>query len=283
MKILRIIHELTPPIIWRMSKHLLKEEPQKDVNKQPQSLKGQFYCPVCGKNVVRFNPLPLYYEEKQEKYPSAHPLHLAEMLNTHAYSCPHCYATDRDRLYALFLLKKFEELKNSNITDVTFIDFAPSKSLQRLIKSYSFVQYRSADLYMDDVDDKVDITEMKIYADNQFDIMLCSHVLEHVQDDLKAMSELHRILKVGGWGIIVVPINLGLENDFENEKYTSEEDRWRYFGQYDHVRTYSKKGFISKLESVGFNVHQYGIDFFGMVDFEKCGIHPRSVIYVVSK
>ena len=183
----------------------------------------------------------------------------------------------------MFLSKKFEEMKNANCSDMKFLDFAPSAGLQQLIKKYDFIKYRSADLYMDGVDDKVDIVDMKIYNDNQFDALLCSHVLEHIQNDVKAMSELYRILKPEGWGIIVVPINLGLEKDFEDEKYTSEEDRWKYFGQNDHVRAYSKKGFVSKLESVGFIVQQLGIDYFGMAEFERCGIHPRSVLYIVSK
>ena len=136
---------------------------------------------------------------------------------------------------------------------------------------------------MESADDKADITDLHIYNNESFDILLCSHVLEHVPNDRKAIEELFRVLKKHGLGIIMVPINLGLNKDFEDPTKTSVEDRWKYFGQDDHVRTYSKQGFVSKLEQGGFKVHQYGIDFFGMAEYERCGIHPRSILYVVSK
>lgn len=267
-----LIYQLTPPFLWKLATSIIKKEPK---------LKGRFYCPVCNKSVVRFQPLPLYYEQMQEKYPTKLPKFMGEMMNVHAYSCPHCYASDRERIYAMYISKKFDTIKDKK--EISFLDFAPSMEFQRFIKQFSFVKYRTADLYLDSVDDKVDIVDMNIYCDNQFDVILCSHVLEHIPNDIKAMSELHRVLKPGGWGIIVVPINLGIEKDFEDPSINSTADRWSYFGQDDHVRAYSKQGFVNKLESVGFNVAQYGIDYFGMDEFERCGIHPRSVIYVVSK
>jgi hypothetical protein len=63
----------------------------------------------------------------------------------------------------------------------------------------------------------------------------------------------------------------------------TKEERWRHFGQHDHVRMYSKASFITKLESAGFKVHKFSKDDFGVSDFERCGIHPRSVLYVVEK
>jgi ubiquinone/menaquinone biosynthesis C-methylase UbiE len=121
------------------------------------------------------------------------------------------------------------------------------------------------------------------YVDNCFDMILCSHVLEHVDDDRKAMSELFRILKPSGFGIIMVPIDINLKEDFENPEYKTEAERWKYFGQNDHVRLYSKNGFATKLIQTGFKVNQLGIDYFGADVFEKNGIHPRSVLYVVEK
>lgn len=102
-------------------------------------------------------------------------------------------------------------------------------------------------------------------------------MLEHVENDRKAMSELYRVLKKGGFGIIMVPILLTLEEDMENKKYNTEALRWKYFGQNDHVRMYSKKGFVAKLEEAGFKVNQLGVYYFGQDVFHKYGIHPRSV------
>jgi SAM-dependent methyltransferase len=136
---------------------------------------------------------------------------------------------------------------------------------------------------MEAVDDKIDIMDMHIYKDNSVDIFLCSHVLEHVSDDRKAISELYRILKSGGWGIIMVPILLHLKDIYEDPSVTSEAERWKHFGQGDHLRTYSKEGFKGRLAEGGFRITELGIEYFGADTFEKCGIYPRSVLYIVEK
>jgi ubiquinone/menaquinone biosynthesis C-methylase UbiE len=89
-------------------------------------------------------------------------------------------------------------------------------------------------------------------------LVICSHVLEHVPDDIQALSEIYRVLKKGGVAILMAPINLGLEKSFEAEKdkhYTVSE-RWKYFGQDDHERLYSKNDFIQRIKSVGFNLEE---------------------------
>lgn len=139
------------------------------------------------------------------------------------------------------------------------------------------------DLMRDDVDDRLDITDMHIYTEGQFDFIICSHVLEHIPDDIAAMKELYRVLKKGGKGIVMVPINMQLESTMEDPACTDEALRWKYFFQDDHVRMYSKKDFISRLSAVGFTVEQLGIDYFSKEVFEKNAIWPTSVLYVVGK
>jgi len=95
------------------------------------------------------------------------------------------------------------------------------------------------------------------------------------------MAELYRILKPGGWGIVMVPILLTLTNVYEGASIRSEADSWKYFQQGDHVRLYSKQGFMRGLEDAGFRVNQLGIDYFGADLFDKHGIDPRSVLCVV--
>ena len=136
---------------------------------------------------------------------------------------------------------------------------------------------------MDGVDDVVDITQMEIYRDNTFNFFICSHILEHIDNDRKAMSELYRVLKRGGKGIAMAPIVLSLQEDYENPEITTPEGRWKHFGQDDHVRMYSKFGFIDKLQSTGFLVNQLDINFFGSETFDKHGVHHRSVLYIVEK
>jgi SAM-dependent methyltransferase len=237
------------------------------------------HCPVCGTSNVSFQPLPSYYSEMRQRYGSIHPTGLSETMNRRQYSCSLCHAADRDRLYALY----FREVLRSGESLQNILDIAPQPGLTRLLKTLGAKNYRSADMNAANVDDRVDIQNMHIYADHQFQIFICSHVLEHVTHDIVAMRELYRVLAPGGWGICMVPINLGLGEIYENPDIVDEAGRWKHFGQNDHVRAYSKAGFVARLESVGFTVEQYGISHFGKDLFRRHGIHPHSVLYIARK
>lgn len=241
----------------------------------------KYVCPVCKTSVAYFNRLPDYYFKKFDEFQFIHSIFAMETLSILNYSCPACGVSDRDRLCALYLTNKFDAIDNSK--KYKFIDFAPSSSLSKFIKNYSFLEYRSADLLMANVDDRVDIMDMNVYENDSIDFFLCSHILEHVENDRKAIQELYRILKSNSVGIIMAPILLTLKEVYENPHITEEDAKWKHFGQNDHVRIYSKVGFVSRLEEAGFKVYQLGIDYFGADVFERHGIHPRSVLYVVKK
>ena len=250
---------------------LLSKPPGKD----PAAV---FSCPVCGAVNAKMHPLPPYYFQQWQQYQTIHnPLHI-ETLNIAQYMCANCHSADRDRLYALFLKDYLRQNKA-----IRLLDIAPAQGLNTFIKSFSNVQYRSMDLMMDNVDDHLDITDMNIYADEQFDCFICSHVLEHIPDDRKAMRELYRIVKKGGCGIAMVPINLDLQETVENPGYTEAALKWKYFFQDDHVRMYAKKDFITRLTAAGFTVEQLGMDHFTKEVFERNAIYPTSVLYVVTK
>lgn len=239
------------------------------------------YCPVCSNELEEFAPLNSYFLKKLHEHQHIHPIFLSETINLFEYSCPKCFSSDRDRLYALFIKNK-QPIRNDK--NFKIVDIAPSKPLSKFIKySYPLAHYRSADLYMAGVDDIVDIKDMKIYPDESIDFLICSHVLEHIDDDLKAMREIHRVLKRGSNSIIMVPILLNLNEDYENELAQTPEERWKHFGQDDHIRIYSKSGFVGKLTSIGFNVKQYTQNDFSLDEFKQMGIHERSVLYVVEK
>jgi predicted SAM-dependent methyltransferase len=132
-------------------------------------------------------------------------------------------------------------------------------------------------------DGAADLTNLERYSDAGFDGFICSHVLEHVSDAAAGARELFRITRPGGQGIVMVPIPLDLQQTQENEQWTSEAQRWKYFGQGDHLRVFSKSGLTSVLESVGFRVDEWGIEHFGAATFQRFAISPRSVLYVVTK
>ena len=239
---------------------------------------GRYTCSVCNHRIHDFQPLPEYYHENAAKYGCEHSFDDAETLNYKQYSCPSCGVSDRDRLYALFISRYLLE---NNISKMTMLEIAPSKALSAFTKKTGRINLRTADLNMQDVDDKIDITNMQNYADSSFDSFICSHVLEHVADDRKALSELYRILKPGGWGILMVPIKLGIDEIDEDPTLEDEGERWRRFGQHDHVRRYSKKGFLERVESAGFRVCQYGREYFGAEVFQKNAINEKSILYIV--
>ncbi|MEO6721257.1 MAG: class I SAM-dependent methyltransferase [Ferruginibacter sp.] len=237
------------------------------------------YCNICYLNFEGpFLPLPSMYFESVQRTGYPYTFDDAETLNYKEYNCPGCRSTDRDRLYALFL-KKY--LPVDRVVDL--LDIAPNAALSKFLKNNPLFNYRSADLLMEGVDDIIDIMDMWQYRDNKFDLFICSHVLEHVMDDKKAMQELLRVLKPGGAGIAMVPIVLPLKEIDEDSSITDPEQRWKRFGQNDHVRLYSKQGYIERLRATGFTVREYTVKDFSSKTFLLYGISPKSVLYIVSK
>jgi ubiquinone/menaquinone biosynthesis C-methylase UbiE len=131
---------------------------------------------------------------------------------------------------------------------------------------------------------RMDITDIQ-YPDNYFDAIICNHVLEHVIDDYKAMTELHRVLKPGGWAVLQVPISLSLGKTYENPSVTTAREREEAFGQDDHVRIYAKD-YVSRLERAGFTVNVF--DWNGQAEkfggrSNKYGLNEEEEIYSVVK
>ncbi|MCW3122807.1 MAG: family 2 glycosyl transferase [Flavipsychrobacter sp.] len=242
---------------------------------------GDRSCPVCNAVFEKFTPIDAGFLTMLENYGYNYPLDEIETFNFQEYSCPSCSASDRDRLYALYFNERTKTVNHEH--KLNFIDFAPAPNLSAFFRKTAFLNYRTADLFMEGVDDVVDLTDMNIYTDSSFDIFLCSHILEHIEDDRKAMHELHRILKPNGWGITMVPIWTKGDHIIEDLPITTVEERWKYYGQDDHVRFYNRAGFVERLETAGFKVNQLGVDHFGTKVFKQHGIHPGSVLYTVEK
>lgn len=239
---------------------------------------GRLKCPVCERRIARYCRFPQSYFDEFFKHRFIHSIFAFETLNIPQFSCPICGSSDSQRLYAIYLRKELSVVNH----EFKILDFAPSPSLAKLIKFFD-INYRSADLYMEGVDDKIDITDMKTYANNYFDMIICAHVLEHVEKDKLALIELFRVLKPGGKAIIQVPILTTIHSDYENDLIKTADERWRHFGQGDHVRIFSKEGFVNKLENVGFRVEQLDVDYFGKDVFNKYGIAESSVLYIANK
>lgn len=240
---------------------------------------SQLWCPVCGEKTVSFLSLPDFYREKARLHGYEH-FGKGEMISLETYSCSHCGASDRERLYALWIDQHIE--KGFFLKDMRVIHFAPESALSAKLRCLALFNYKTADLLIDDVDYKVDIMDMP-FEDESFNFFICSHVLEHVESDDQAIRELYRITKQGGCGILVAPIVVGLEKTIEDPSVKDESERWKLFGQNDHVRLYSHDDYVKKVRSHGFRVEEFGEEYFGREVFCSLGLKPTSILYVVSK
>ena len=248
--------------------------------KLPAYLGTSHSCPVCGVGLRAFKPMWKSYGRNIERYGYIHRHAEMETFNLAAMTCPKCDATDRERLMAIYLDEVWPSLPQDK--PIRLVDFAPAYPLSQKIKQYPGIAYRSADLMRRDVQDSIDLTNIA-YLDESVDVFICSHVLEHIPDDRKAMRELRRILRPGGFGLMLVPLVIGVDETTEEQGETSIEYRWKHFGMGDHVRQYGRRDFVDRLTASGFKVDQLGINRLGVEKFRRHGIAENSVLYVVRR
>lgn len=225
-----------------------------------QIFKGNnFYDPIDGRSYRRF--LPYGYGKQR-----------ANALS------PGTLSLERHRQMWLYLQNETQFFTEK----LKVLHIAPEQEFLRRFKKMDNLDYTSADLFSPIVDVKADILDLP-FADNSFDVIICNHVLEHIVDDKKAMSELYRVMKPGGWGILQVPMKNSLEKTYEDFTITDPKERQKHFGQYDHVRWYGMD-YFDRLRSVGF---QTEINFysqkFSESDTKKFGLNRNEILPVVSK
>ena len=162
------------------------------------------------------------------------------------------------------------------------LHIAPEQEFLRKFKKMKNLEYTSADLFSPIVDVKADIVDLP-FEDNSFDVIICNHVLEHIVDDRKAMSELYRVMKSGGWGIVQVPMKNSLEKTYEDFTITDPKERQKHFGQYDHVRWYGMD-YFDRLKSVGFETEiNFYSQKFSEAEIKRFGLNKNEILPVVRK
>jgi SAM-dependent methyltransferase len=218
---------------------------------------------------LRFRPLPDAYIESWRRYEFPYAPDDFETLNVSEYSCPLCHCSDRERIYALWISRNW-------IAATKLLDVGPSKTFARFLKAR--FDYQSLDIEDGTADTKGDVQSLP-FPDDSFDAFICSHVLEHVADDVLALQELRRVLRPSGWGIVMVPICVRSSTVVEDTE-VSETDAWRRFAQGDHVRLYNRCGFLERLDAVGFRVNEWRP---AVLDRVRFGLARGSVLYVVSQ
>lgn len=161
--------------------------------------------------------------------------------------CPVCLSLERHR-YAWTFMNQHTDMLAPEPRNL--LHLAPEFALTSKFIEMPQLTYVSADLDSPLAMVQLDITDIP-FADNEFHLLFCSHVLEHVPDDHTAMAELFRVLTPAGQALIDVPITV--PHTFEDPSITDPEERTRLFGQPDHVRRYGPD-FAERLRSVGFVV-----------------------------
>ena len=218
-------------------------------------------CPVCKKSFRKFL-----------SYGSA-VAHRENVL------CPYDLTLERHRLMWLYLKNKSDFFTKPNLK---VMHIAPEQCFHKIFKHQKNLDYTTGDLVSPIADLHFDLHQIPL-EDNQYEIIFCNHVMEHVTDDLKCMQELHRIMKPGGWGIFQVPIDTNRTSTYEDWSITTPEEREKHFWQYDHVRLYGTN-YPNRLEEAGFTVEtvDYGKEISPEL-FDRYRLPKGEMLYIVHK
>ncbi|WP_281847790.1 class I SAM-dependent methyltransferase [Olleya namhaensis] len=194
---------------------------------------------------------------------------------------PSTLSLERHRLLWLYLQNETSFFTLSE-NKKKVLHFAPEQCFLKRFRALENIDYTTTDLLSPIADVKADICNLP-FEDNSYDIILCNHVLEHIPDDTKAMQELFRVMKPGGYGIFQIPQDISRQTTFEDNTITDKKERAKIFGQYDHVRVYGYD-YFNKLRDIGFMVNE--VDYTAKLSaeaIEKYCLAPGEIIPVVYK
>ena len=247
---------------------LLKKVPRtylQRVSKPIFKLLSAFYngnnveCPICNKKFRKFFPYGRVTRENA--------------------LCTNCLSLERHRLIFIYIKKKTSILNRNN----KILHIAPENCLIETFKKNKNIDYVTADLNSPLADIKMDIHNMP-FDDNIFDFIICNHVLEHVDNDIKALNEIKRVLKKGGKGIVQVPFYFPIpEITIEDKSIVDKKEREILYGQSDHVRKYGKD-YKKRLSSVGLKVDKIQSNKFLEKDkISKYGIDEKEDLFLITK
>lgn len=214
-------------------------------------------CPICGTRRRRF--LPYGYVTSRD-----------DVL------CPSCLSLERHRLLWLYLTRETDLLQRP----VRILHIAPEVCLMKRLRRRA-ADYTTADLESPLAELHFDVQQIPL-PDNSYEVLICNHLLEHVADDRRALEEFHRILRPGGWGVLLSPVDPTRATTFEDDTITDPAERTRIFGQYDHRRIYGRD-YGDRLRAAGFEVEE--IDYAAAFSEEERRLYalPSDWLYIVHK
>lgn len=215
-------------------------------------------CPVCRSSFSKFLP----YGRKAR----------ANAL------CPNCLSLERHRLIWLYLQQQTDFFEK----DRKMLHIAPEHCFINRFESLPNLEYITGDIESPLAKVKMDIHQIP-FGDEEFDVVFCNHVMEHVDDDRKAMGEIYRVMKKGGWGILQIPLFFPLpEKTIEDPSVKDPKKREERFGQDDHVRKYGMD-YVDRLENAGFTVEKNYVSLLSGEELKKYAINNQEILFVVQK
>ncbi|MBA2307413.1 methyltransferase domain-containing protein [Candidatus Dependentiae bacterium] len=227
-----LIGATTPEVIDNFLDNHVKDT----LTSSPTAFTENFYCPLCETSVKEF---------------------IGNWNNSRPHaSCPHCLCLERHRHLWLFFKTHYSEIF---LKKITLLHWAPEEIFAKRFISFPNLTYIAADLFPAKKEwgiiRKLNITHIDL-PDNSLDLVMCNHVLEHIPDDKKALSETMRVLKPGGHALFTVPLYYNLNKTYEDFSITDPNERLKAFDQRDHVRKYGWD-ILKRMEDAGFivNIH----------------------------
>lgn len=215
-------------------------------------------CPICGGRYRRF--LPYGYTPATSRKNAL---------------CPGCLSLERHRLLWLFLKENTKFFQDSK----RVLHIAPEQCFYKRFRALPNMDYTTADLESPIADVHFDVQHIP-YDDNSFDVVICNHVMEHVEDDGKALSEIYRVLKHNGMAIVQVPQDLNMETTYEDPSITDPREREKHFLQKDHVRLYGRD-YAQRLGTAGFKVsEEYFVKTMDSSMVKRLGLPENEIIYL---
>lgn len=191
---------------------------------------------------------------------------------------PDSLSLERHRLMWLYLKEK----TNFFTAPLKVLHIAPEHCFVKRFEAMKNLDYITADIESPLAKVKMDVHHIP-FEKNTFDVAFCNHVMEHVENDIRALQEIHRVLKPGGWAIIQSPIDYSLERTFEDPTITSPEEREKAFGQNDHVRMYGRD-YAERLRKGGFDVVEDNfVKELPKEKVERFALPPDEIIYLCRK
>lgn len=218
-------------------------------------------CPVCEKSFSKF----LSYG--------------SEVAHRENVLCPYDLTLERHRLMWLYLKNHSDFFTKE---DLKVLHIAPEQCFHKKFQQQKNLDYLTGDLVSPIADMHFDLHDIPLEND-RFEVVFCNHVMEHVEDPIRCMSEIHRVMKPGGWAIMQVPQDFSRAETYEDSSITSPEEREKHFWQKDHVRLFGRD-YPQYLEKAGFTVEEFDIKSELTDDqIERMRLSRSEILYIARK